>query len=66
VDVAGLWSVTASWTGDLTYKGAESPERSFMVEPLIEPWLLYAMIAAIIVTALGIVIFLRKRMQLRT
>jgi len=64
VDAVGLWSVTASWMGDLRYKGAESPEVPFMVEPLIEPWLIYVLIAIAPITVLGIVMFLRKRRQL--
>jgi len=64
-DTTGSWSVTASWAGDYTYKGATSSSQSFMVNavPFIETLLGMATIggAIILIVIIVVVLVLRRR-----
>jgi hypothetical protein len=64
-DATGSWSITASWTGDYTYKGATSSSQSFIVNaiPFIETPLGMATIggAIILIVIVAAILVLRRR-----
>jgi len=62
VDAAGSWSVTARWPGNSGYKGAKSPEVSFIGETLTEGWQTFTMIFIILISISSVALFsLRRR-----
>jgi len=61
-DIAGSWSVYASWVGNEEYEAAKSLAASFTVTPQSSPlWLYATAVIAAVAAAAGAIIYRRKR-----